>query len=182
MEVQLEQTGQFGRKLSITIPSDEVDSAFDEVAKEVAKDANIPGFRPGKIPRGVLEQHYGQQIKSEVRERLVESSLVSAMQDKKLSPIGAPHLHVETLERGAVFSYTAEFEVQPEITLKNYKGLKVPKIKVEVAEGEIENTARDHAHSGCATRAGADSRHRRKGRYRSGRLRRQHGRRSVCGR
>jgi trigger factor len=138
MDVQLEQTGAFGRKLSITIPVDAVEKAFDEVSREYAKQARIPGFRPGKIPRGVLEQHYGPQIKSEVRERLVGDTLVSALQDKSLAPVNAPHLHVGALDRGASFSYTAEFEVRPSVELKTYRGLKIDPIKVEVSDAEVD--------------------------------------------
>lgn len=138
MDVQLEQTGTFGRKLSVTIPAPDVDKAYDDVARQFAKQAKIPGFRPGKIPRGVLEQHYGTQMKSEVRERLVGNSLVSALQDKQLSPVGAPHLHLGDLEPKTAFNYTAEFEVQPDVKLGQYKGLKVAKVAVEVADSEID--------------------------------------------
>ncbi len=138
MDVQLEQTGTFGRKLSITVPAPEVDKTFDAIAREFAKQARIPGFRPGKIPKDVLEKHYGQQIKSEVRERLIGDTLVSAMQDKQLSPVAAPHLHLGALDRGTAFSYTAEFEVTPDVPLQKYKELEVPAVKVEVAGAEVD--------------------------------------------
>lgn len=138
MDVQLEQNGTFGRKLAITVPAVDVEKAFDDVAKEVAKGARIPGFRAGKIPKALLEQHYGAQIKSEVRERLIETTLFPAMEEKQLSPVGTPHLHLGSLDRGTAFSYTAEFEVQPPIELKTYKGLKVAPVKVEVTDAEID--------------------------------------------
>ncbi|MBN1962671.1 MAG: trigger factor [Deltaproteobacteria bacterium] len=138
MEVQVEQVGQFGRKLSINIPNDDVKKTFDKVTKEFAKEAKIPGFRPGKIPSGVVAQHYGPQIKNAVRESLIEQSLIKAIHENKLAPVGAPRIHMQELERDVDFKYTAEFEVQPEIELKTYKGLKVAKVKIEVNESEID--------------------------------------------
>jgi trigger factor len=138
MDVQLEETGQFGRKVSVTIPAPEVDKAFNAVYKDIAKNARVPGFRPGKAPRGVLEKHYASQVQSEVRERLVGDSLYRALQDKKVSPIGAPHIHLGSLAPGGAFSYTAEFEVQPDIEVKKSKGLKVEKVVAEVTETEID--------------------------------------------
>jgi len=138
MDVQLEQTGTFGRKLAITVPVDDVEKAFDDVSREVAKGARVPGFRAGKIPKALLEQHYGAQIKSEVRERLIETTLFPAIEEKQLALVGAPHLHLGSLDRGTAFSYTAEFEIQPTIELKSYKGLKVAPLKVEVTDAEID--------------------------------------------
>ena len=138
MDVQIEETGRFGRKLSVTIPADEVEKAFDEVAREIGKSARIPGFRPGKIPRGVIEQHYGSQIRKEVRDRLLSDTFVSTLRDRQLAPVSSPHLHLGEIERGAAFSYTAEFEVQPEVKLSRYKGLEVPPLAVAVTDAEID--------------------------------------------
>src|SRR5687767_8840040 len=138
MDVQLEETGKFGRKVSVTIPAPEVDKAFDAVYKDIAKNARVPGFRPGKAPRSMLEKHYGSQVHTEVRERLIGDSLYRALQDKKVSPIGAPHLHLGKLAPGGDFSYSAEFEVQPDIEVKKSKGLKVEKVVAEVKDAEID--------------------------------------------
>ncbi len=138
MDVQLEETGQFGRKMSVTIPATEVNKAFEAVYRELAKNAQVPGFRPGKAPRGVLEKHYGRQVSGEVRERLIGDSLYRAMQDKKVSPIGTPHLHLGELASGEAFSYTAEFEVQPDIKLKKVKGLKVDKVTATIEDREVD--------------------------------------------
>jgi trigger factor len=138
MDVQLEQTGTFGRKLSVTIPAAEVDKAFDGVARAVSKEARIPGFRQGKIPRDLLEKHYGQQIRGEVRDRLLNDKLVEALESKQLAPVAVPHVHMEVLERGKDFSFTAEFEIQPDVKLGAYKGLKVKTVDAAVTEAEID--------------------------------------------
>lgn len=139
MDVQIEETGQFGRKVSITVPQPEVDAAFAAVTKSVAKNVRLPGFRPGKAPRSVIEQQYASQILGEVRDRLVEGTLFQALQEKKVSPVGAPQLHLGSLEKGAVFSYTAEFEVQPPIKLTQVKGLKMTKTEVVIEPKEIDD-------------------------------------------
>ncbi len=64
MDIQVEEAGTFFRKLSVTVPQAEVDQAFDSAFKRAGKAARIPGFRPGKAPRSVLQMHYGAQIKA----------------------------------------------------------------------------------------------------------------------
>ncbi len=138
MQVQLEETGQFGRKMSVTVPAPEVDKAFDAVVREVGKHAQVPGFRPGKVPKSLLEKQFAERIRGEVRERLVEGSLFPALQEQKVAPVAPPHLHLGSLDRGTDFSYTAEFEIQPEAALQTYKGLKVEKIASEVTSEEVD--------------------------------------------
>ena len=85
MDIQVEQADKFTHKLSVTIPSQDVDKAFKDSFKKVAKSARIPGFRPGKIPRGVLEARFGTQIKSDVFQQLLDSSLQAALIQKELN-------------------------------------------------------------------------------------------------
>ncbi len=138
MDVNVENLDLFGRKLSVTIPDAEVTRAFDEVTREVGKEARLPGFRPGKVPKDVILQHYGKRIQEEVRERLVSDSLIAALQEKEINPVGRPRLQLGELTRGTSFSYTAEFQTQPAIAITSYKGLTVPELKIEIAEKDID--------------------------------------------
>jgi trigger factor len=138
MQVEIETTGPTERKLSVTIPATQVDEAFTTAYREVGKQARIPGFRPGKAPRGLLEVHYGAQVRSDVENKLITQTLYLALQQKDVAPIGMPRIEPGDLKKGNDFSYTAEVEVQPEIELGQYKHLIAPTVEVEVEEAEIE--------------------------------------------
>ena len=137
MDVQVEKTGSYLRKLSVTIPAGEVEQAFEKAYRKVTKAAHVPGFRPGKVPRGLIDKRYGSQIQSEVQNQLVEETLFRAMDESKVDAVAMPKLQLGSLARGDAFSYTAEVEVRPEINLQKYEGLGAPKIAVEIAEAEV---------------------------------------------
>ncbi|MEL6544638.1 MAG: trigger factor, partial [Myxococcota bacterium] len=139
MDVNLEKTGSYGRKLSITLPADEVNKAFDRAYKTIAKSARIPGFRPGKAPRNVIEMHYGEQMRSEVEQSLVSSSLLQALQQSEETPVAMPSVDPGALKRGNEFSYTAEFEVPPEVKLEKHEGLAIERLELDVPESDVEN-------------------------------------------
>lgn len=138
MQVEMETTSPTERKLNITVPATQVDEAFTEAYREVGKQARIPGFRPGKAPRGLLEMHYGPQVRSEVENKLITQSLDLALQQKSVLPVGMPRIQSGDLKKGTDFSYTAEIEVQPEIVLGQYKHLVAPTPEVVVDDAEIE--------------------------------------------
>jgi len=138
MDIQVEQADKFTHKLSVTIPSEDVDKAFKDSFKKVAKSARIPGFRPGKIPRGVLEARFGTQIKSDVFQQLLDSSLQAALIQKELNPVSQPKVEPGALNQGTEFNFTAEVEIQPEIELSDYEGLDVEAVDIKVEDNDIE--------------------------------------------
>ncbi len=138
MDVQVEQADKFIHKVSVTVPAADVDKAFADNYKKVAKGAKIPGFRPGKVPKGVLEAHYGAHVQGEVLQQLLDSSLHAALTTKELSPVTQPTVEPGALSRGADFSFTAEVEVQPEISVTKYEGLEVEAVSVAVEDADVE--------------------------------------------
>jgi trigger factor len=138
MQVQVETTGPTQRKVSVTVPAQEVDAVFDRIFKQVGRTANVPGFRQGKVPRGLIEAHYGEQVAHEVKNELVSHSLAKAIQEQHLSPVTTPQVQPGKLARGDAFSFTADLEIQPDIQLKQYKGLLVPPVLVKVEDQEID--------------------------------------------
>ena len=138
MDVQVEEAGTFYRKLSVTVPQDVVDQAFDSAFKRVAKGARIPGFRPGKAPRSVLQAHYGSQISAEVQDSLVQTHLPSAMAKSEVTPVARPALESVSLSKGKDFKFVATVEIQPDIELTKWEGLEIEKTEIIVEDAEIE--------------------------------------------
>jgi trigger factor len=138
MDVQVEEAGTFYRKLSVTVPQTLVDQAFDSAFKRVAKGARIPGFRPGKAPRSVLQAHYGPQISAEVQDSLVQQHLPSAMAQSEVTPVARPALESASLSKGKDFKFVATVEIQPDIELTKWEGLEIEKVETVVEDAELE--------------------------------------------
>lgn len=149
MEVQVEKTGSYLCKVSVSIPAGEVDSAFDKAYRKVSKAAQLPGFRPGKVPRNLIERQFSSQILQEVQNELVEETLFRAMDEKNVAAVNMPRLTLGQLIRGTEFSYTAEVECRPEITLQKYDGLAAPAldnaVAAEAVTEELESMRKQNA-------------------------------------
>ena len=128
--------------LSISVSQDLIREEYDFFYHEMGKQAKVPGFRPGKAPRDVLEQHFKDQAKEKVLENLVSRSLRDALKDKQIEFLGRPTI------KGIEFtpeklSYEAHLEVAPEIKLGKYRGLSAKKNEAKVEADEVEKTLKN---------------------------------------
>lgn len=137
MQVEFEKTSSISAKLSVTLESAAVDAEFKKFFKNVAKEARIPGFRPGKAPRRILQARYGDLAQQEVAEKLINGSLPNAMIENDVLPVSRPKIDYDGLKEGENFSYTVEVETRPEIELKQYEGLDIETIEPTVDEDAL---------------------------------------------
>src|SRR5579864_1738684 len=122
------------RELELEIPAEDVKKAVDRVAKEFARVARVPGFRPGKAPITLIRRKFADDIKSEVLQSLVPEQIERAVTEKKMVPVTQPQVDkVDFAESGPV-KFRATFEVLPEFELGQYKDL-----EVEVEDHKIED-------------------------------------------
>src|ERR1700732_602689 len=120
------------RELDLEIPADEVAKAMERGAKDFARVARVPGFRPGKAPVTLIRRRFADDIKGEVLQSLLPGQIEKAVKDQNLVPITQPSVsHVDYAENGPL-KFHAEFEVLPEFDLGTYKDL-----EVEVPDSEI---------------------------------------------
>ncbi len=135
MNVKIEDLSSVKKKLSFEIGADKVDAEIDKALQKVAKSAKIKGFRPGRVPRNLIEQYYGPQIEQQALERLINDSYFSALVEHRIPAISDPEITENTgLEKGQPFSYEAQVEIKPEIVAKDYTGLNLEKEKFEFDE------------------------------------------------
>ena len=127
------------RKISIEVDASKVKSAFERVYKEIQKTANIKGFRKGKAPLTAIKSMYADRVKDDVLNDLVSESYQTALSEHKLNPIGYPKLNFENLDPEGSFSFSAEFEIRPEVTVEKFEGLKVEKEKLVIDETQVDN-------------------------------------------
>jgi trigger factor len=131
------------RELDIEIPPEDWKKQAEEVAQEFAKMAQVPGFRPGRVPVGVVKQRFRQEIRSELLKKLVPRVIEEAALEKNVSVITQPEVKDLVLEDEKPLTFKARFEVLPTIEVSDYKGLKAEEETVSVSEKEVENALKD---------------------------------------
>jgi trigger factor len=121
-QITVEDLGSTRRRLDVEIPKEAVSAEMDRAYGRVQQQARIPGFRPGKVPRKILEKHYGDQVRADVLSHLIEHSYATAVSEKGLRPVGSPEIVPETVEAGQPLRYSATVDIWPDITIDEYKG------------------------------------------------------------
>jgi len=140
VETQVTDTATGSKSLGVTIPAEDVTKAFNAILGELASTMRMPGFRPGKVPRNLIEKRFAEDIQRQAAANLVQRATHSAFLKEKLDVIGEPKLVGEKLkpQKGQPFSFSVEVEVRPAFELINYKGLVVEQEEVELLPEEID--------------------------------------------
>jgi trigger factor len=126
------------RELELEIPAEIVQKTVEKVAREFAKVARVPGFRPGKAPVTLIRRRFAEDIKSEVLQSLVPEQIERAVTESKLVPVTQPHVDkVDFTESGPV-KFRASFEVLPEFDLGQYKDLEVEVDDLKIDDSDVE--------------------------------------------
>jgi trigger factor len=139
MLLNYEDISPVKKLIEVEIPADLISAEAQRVTSEFARQAKIPGFRPGKVPLSVVRTRFAKDINEEVMTRLLPRTFSEALRDKNVEVVGDPHLqHVDPYIEGAPVKYKAEFEVKPEIRLGEYRGLEIDDPKIEVNDADVD--------------------------------------------
>jgi len=138
MTVTLQRLSPVLVEFDVQVAADRVKSELDKAYVQVAKQAKVPGFRPGKAPRRVLSHYYGPRIHADVVQKLVDETFPQAVTDNQLQPVNRPAIETQKLTEDGPFSYKARVEVLPQIEAVTYEGLEAKRPKVSVAEEAID--------------------------------------------
>ena len=136
--VMLEDLTPVRKRLQIEIPVEVVDAELERAFRQLGQGARLPGFRPGKAPRHVLERMYGAHVRREVLERMVADSFHHAVEDHHLAVVGSPEIDAETLTPGVPLRYSALVDVRPIIALGDLGGIEVVRPSASVDEAEVD--------------------------------------------
>jgi len=128
------------RELELEIPAEDVSKAIERVAKDFAKIARVPGFRPGKAPVSLIRRRFAEDIKGEVLQSLVPERVGKAVSEQKLTPVSQPQVEKLDFVEGQPLKFTAVFEVLPEFELGNYKGLHIEMPVMDITEADVAKT------------------------------------------
>jgi trigger factor len=128
------------RELELEIPADNVQKATEKIARDLARVARVPGFRPGKAPVTLIRRRFADDIQGEVVQSLVPEYLEKALGEKNLIPVTRPAVDKVEFKEGEPLRFRASFEVLPEFDLGDYKGVEVQVDAVETGDVQIDKT------------------------------------------
>lgn len=139
MNVTTEKIENHKVVLTIEVPAEELDKGIKAACKSLANRVNIPGFRKGHAPRRILEMNIGKEaILDEAFDRVAQKAFDEALKQENINPVDRPKVDIVTLEEGKNVVFTAAVTPMPEVTLGEYKGLKIAKDKVEITDEQVE--------------------------------------------
>jgi trigger factor len=139
MKVEVEDISAIKKRIHVVLQPEQVAKEFDSMYRRINRSVKIKGFRPGKVPRSVLEQHYKNHVEGEVINKLIQDSYAEAIERARLAPVSQPVLENEGIEDKKGFSYSASFEVKPEFDMQGYTGNEVEKESATVTETDIRD-------------------------------------------
>ena len=149
MQVSVEDVSSLTKTLKIVVPEDIVSKKIENAYKELKAEVSIKGFRKGKVPRKVLEKGYGEKIKMEVGEKLVQDTYFDALEKTDCKPVVHPEIKSHKFADDGTFVYEAQIDIKPQFELGQYKALEVemPEIVVtdEAVDAEIESLRKELA-------------------------------------
>lgn len=143
VRIDVEELGPTKKRLQIEVPGDVVTREIGSAYRKLSKRAKVRGFRPGKVPRTILERYYGDYVKDEVIRTLINDTYAKAISDKDIKPVSQPIIDNGTLEEGKAFEYSATVEVKPDIHVENYLGLELKGRKAEVSKEDVARRLRE---------------------------------------
>lgn len=141
MALNVETLGKLERKISISVPLQPLEAQIKQRLNQISRTAKFAGFRPGKAPMGLVNQHYGNQVRDEVYSGAVEKSFGDAVEEGKLRVAGFPNIEHKPFDTASeTLDYTATFEVFPEVVIGDLSKAKIERPVIEISDADVKKT------------------------------------------
>lgn len=137
MKVQVEDVSSIEKRLSIEVDPALVEKELTAAYSNLSRQVKVPGFRPGKIPRRILEQKFKSEVEADVVKRVQLLGFIDALKETNVAAVGDPSFSGGKIESQKPFSYSARVEVKPIVNAKDYKGLELPKFELGVTDERV---------------------------------------------
>lgn len=139
--VSVETVSNLERRMTIKVPLAPLEGQIRQRLQQISRTAKFSGFRPGKAPIGLVNQHYGDQVRDEVYSKAVETSFGDAVEQNKLRVAGFPNIeHLPFKEAAEEFEYIATFEIFPEVAVGDLSKVKIERPALELSDADVEKT------------------------------------------
>lgn len=140
MQTSIETLSPLERRLNVNVPAEQIDREVEERLKKLSRTVRLAGFRPGKVPLKIVAQHYGPQVRSEVIGDAVQNAFTEAVRTQNLRVAGYPRIERKDDADKSQVSFSAVFEVYPEIRLGDVSAARVERPALTVGDAEVDKT------------------------------------------
>jgi len=138
MQVSVESGEGLEKRLMVDLPAERVTAAMDKRLKDLARHVRLDGFRPGKVPMRTIKQRFGEQVRHETYNALIQETLYEAASQEQLMPAGEPRIELRDVAEEGGLGYTATFEIMPEVKVAELSGQSLNRPVAEVGESDID--------------------------------------------
>jgi trigger factor len=138
MKVEIKDITGTKKEMTVTVPKEEVQKIKNDLYREVAQEVVIKGFRKGKAPKNIIDTYYGSYIKGELTKKLVSDNYDKAIMEQELFVVSMPEIDNEDPKDDEDFTFTAKFDVKPEINPEKYTGFDLKKPVFEVKDEDVD--------------------------------------------
>ena len=139
MQVSVEKTGDLERRMTVQVPAENIDSKVSGRLDELRRQVRLKGFRPGRVPMNIIRQRYGDQVREEVLQQIMQTSLQEAIGEQEMRVAGVSSLQPTPPTDGGDFEFTAELEVFPEIPELEVADMEVERPEAEITEADVDD-------------------------------------------
>ncbi len=137
----VETVSNLERRMTIKVPLAPLEGQIRQRLQQISRTAKFSGFRPGKAPIGLVNQHYGDQVRDEIYSKAVETSFGEAVEENKLRVAGFPNIeHIPFKDAAEEFEYIATFEIFPEVVVGDLAKVKIERPTLELSDADVEKT------------------------------------------
>jgi trigger factor len=137
------------RNLAVELPATELEQEIDKLARDYARSAKVPGFRPGKVPLNIIRQRYGKDMRQEATHAIIERSWKEAIEEHKLEPLAQPIIKEVDNKPDQPLKFTLSFEIMPDLEVENYKEIPVTRSSADITDEKVtqalESVREQHA-------------------------------------
>lgn len=137
-KVDVETLDSLRRRLAVEVPAEKVSAEIEQAYAALARAAKVPGFRPGRVPRTVLERLFGDRVRGEVFARLIQDSYREVIEARHIEPLGQPEIVTEQAQPGEALRYSATVEVKPDLVIDGYTGIEVERPTVTITDADVD--------------------------------------------
>lgn len=136
-KVDVETLDSLRRRLAVEVPAEEVSAEIEKTYAQLGRAAKVPGFRPGHVPRPVLERLFGDRVRAEVFGKLIQHSYSEVLEARQIEALGQPEIVTEQAQPGAALRYSATVEVKPDLVVDDYQGIAVDRPLAPVTDADV---------------------------------------------
>lgn len=140
MQITIEDISPVEKRVDFEVPWPDVAGKLDKAYDKLRREVRLKGFRPGKVPRQVVEKLYKTQVESDVARDMVELAVTQAIQEKQIAPIAPPTIDKLELKVGEPLKFSARVEIRSQVTPKDYSGIKVSRRPAKVSEEQVQKS------------------------------------------